>query len=88
MTDVPDDPVAVGFKATDQTFIGTLMIIGVLVDVLEQHEPQIRGNFMEKLRNFWDGMSPEEREQPISWPLRCLLDYLQNPDQGMPRVLH
>ena len=88
MADVPNDPVALGLEAADQTITGTLMVIGVLVEVLEQHEPQIRDNFMEKLSNFWDGMSPEEREQPVSRPLRCLLDYLQSPDQGMPPVLH
>ncbi len=86
MADVPNDPVALGFEAADQTITGTLMVIGVLVEVLEQHEPQIRGNFI--LSNFWDEMSPEEREEPVSRPLRCLLDYLQSPDQGMPPVLH
>ncbi len=92
MADNPTDEIAKALakalEAASELASGTLSLIAALVSVLEQRDPKIKHDLIEKIEILLDGMSPEERESPSAVPLHCLLDFLHSPDKDIPRRLH
>ena len=88
MVDTPTDDIAKALEATNQLVSGNLSVIAALVSALERRNPNFKQDFIKEIETLLDGMSSEEREAPISLPLRCLWDFLQNPDEEIPRLLH